>query len=58
MEIIYDIRKTSTSPLVISFPGPVPYKSDKAIRYKYNATIIKDGVEVPLPSVVHIIDVS
>ncbi|XP_050876207.1 uncharacterized protein LOC127079897 [Lathyrus oleraceus] len=58
VEIIYDSRKTSASPLVISFPGPVPYKSDKAIPYKYNATMIEDGVVVPLPSVVNIVDVS
>lgn len=42
MEIIYDIRKISASPLVISLPDLVPYKFDKAIPYKYNAIMIKD----------------
>ena len=30
---------------MISLPGPVPYKSDKDVPYKYNATILEDGVE-------------
>ncbi|XP_050895845.1 uncharacterized protein LOC127102527 [Lathyrus oleraceus] len=58
MEIIYDNQKTFASPLIISFPGLVPYKYDKAIPYKYNATMIENGVEVPLPSIVNIVDVS
>ena len=28
--------KPTITPFVISLPGPVPYKSDKAIPYKYN----------------------
>ncbi|XP_058733755.1 uncharacterized protein LOC131605416, partial [Vicia villosa] len=46
---------------IICLPGPVPYNSDKAVPYNYNATMIKDGQEVPLPtlsSVVNIADVS
>lgn len=58
VEIIYDDRKTFASPLVISLPGTVPYKSDKAIPYKYNATMIEDRVKFHLPSVVNIADVS
>jgi len=27
----------------------LPYVSDKAIHYKYNATMIEDGREVPIP---------
>ena len=38
----------SLTPLVISLPGPIPYKSDKVVPYKYNATILEDGVEVPI----------
>ncbi|MCI61708.1 hypothetical protein A2U01_0082965, partial [Trifolium medium] len=41
--------------------GSVPYTSNKAIPYKYNATMIEDGREVlipPLPSVVNIAKVS
>ena len=40
--------KPAVTPLVISLPGPVPYKSDKVVPYKYNATILEDGVEVPI----------
>ena len=40
--------KPTVTPLVISLLGPVPYKSDKAVPYKYNATILEDGVEVPI----------
>lgn len=57
VEIIYNNRKTSSFPLVIILPGPVLYKSNKAIPYKYNATMIEDKVEVHFPSVVNIADV-
>ncbi|XP_039684982.1 uncharacterized protein [Medicago truncatula] len=42
--------KGSIEPLVIRLLGPVPYTSTKAIPYKYNATTIENGVEVPLAS--------
>ena len=58
MEITYDSRKSSVTSLVICLPGPVPYQSEKAIPYKYNATMMEDGKEVPLPSVVNITDIS
>lgn len=41
--------------------GHTPYESDKVIPYKYNATMLEDGKEVPIPSissVVSIVDVS
>jgi len=37
------------APLVICLPGPVPYVSEKAIPYRYNATMIEDGREIPTP---------
>ena len=40
--------KPAITPLVISLPGPVPYKLDKVIPYKYISTILEDGVEVPI----------
>jgi hypothetical protein len=40
----------NVEPLVIRLPGPVSYASTKAIPYKYNATMIENGVEVPLVS--------
>jgi hypothetical protein len=54
LEIFYESQKSVVAPLVICLPGPMPYASEKAIPYKYNATMIKDGREVaipPLPSV-------
>jgi len=40
--------KENVEPLVIRLPGPVPYVSAKAIPYKYNATMVENGVELPL----------
>ena len=40
--------KPVVSPVVILLPGLVPYESDKVVPYKYNATILEDGVEVPV----------
>ncbi|XP_050877776.1 uncharacterized protein LOC127081573 [Lathyrus oleraceus] len=59
--IAYDGQKTAVSPLVICLVGLTPYKSDKVMPYKYNATMVEDGKEVSipaLPSVVNITDVS
>ena len=43
------VRK-DVEPLVIRLPGPVPYTSAKAIPYKYSATMLENGKEVPLVS--------
>ena len=40
--------KPTIAPVLICLSGPVPYKLDKAVPYKYNATILEDGVEVPI----------
>ncbi|XP_050918894.1 uncharacterized protein LOC127136374 [Lathyrus oleraceus] len=58
IQITYDSRKTSVTPLVINLPGPVPYQSDKVVSYKYNATMTDNGKDVPLPSIVNVADVS
>ena len=42
--------KENVEPLVIRLPGPVPFVSTKVVPYKYNATMIENGVEVPLVS--------
>ncbi|KAI5409895.1 hypothetical protein KIW84_055377 [Lathyrus oleraceus] len=50
----------SVSLLVIRLAGHVPYSSDKVVPYKYNATMIENGQEVPLSVanlVVNILDV-
>lgn len=39
----------------------MPYESDRVIPYKYHATMLEDGKEVPIPSlssIVNIVDVS
>ncbi|KAI5436221.1 hypothetical protein KIW84_022622 [Lathyrus oleraceus] len=59
--IRYDGSKQKVSPALIIKPaGPMPYSSDKAIPFRYNAVAVEDGKEVPLPSpsVVNIADVS
>lgn len=50
----------SVSSLVIRLVGPIPYSSNKVVPYKYNATKIENGQEVPPPAanlVVSIADV-
>jgi hypothetical protein len=50
IEVTFNSQKSAASTLVICPPGSVPYISEKAIPYKYSATMIEDGREVPLPS--------
>ncbi|XP_050920028.1 uncharacterized protein LOC127137625 [Lathyrus oleraceus] len=47
--IAYNGQKIVVSPLVIQLAGPMPYKSDKVVPYKYNATMVADGKEVHIP---------
>ncbi|KAI5389174.1 hypothetical protein KIW84_074722 [Lathyrus oleraceus] len=59
--IRYDGSKQKVSPsLIIKPAGPVPYSSDKAIPFRYNAVAVEYGKEVTLPSssIVNIADVS
>ena len=50
--------KPFVAPVVICLPGHVPYESDKAAPYKYNVTILEDGVEVPIQSLSNIKNIS
>ncbi|GAU10854.1 hypothetical protein TSUD_425380, partial [Trifolium subterraneum] len=50
IEVAYNSQRSIVTPLVISLPGPMPYISEKAIPYKYNATMIENGHEVPIPA--------
>ncbi|GAU52030.1 hypothetical protein TSUD_418580, partial [Trifolium subterraneum] len=50
IEVAYNSQRSIVTPLVISLPGPMPYNSEKAIPYKYNATMIENGREVPIPA--------
>ena len=55
-----NIVNRSILPLVIRLAGPVPYASDRDVPYRYNATMMENGQEVPLPttnSVVNIADI-
>src|ERR1051325_6739204 len=49
VEIEYNGSNVPGSPLVICLPGPVSYSSTKAIPYQYNATVIENGKEKPMP---------
>lgn len=49
------------TPLIIYFPGLVPYESDKVVPWRYNATVLEDGKEVMIEvdrSVDNVADVS
>jgi hypothetical protein len=50
VEVTFNSQKPLVSTLMICPPGSMPYTSEKAIPYKYNATMIENGREVPLPS--------
>ncbi|KAL5131809.1 hypothetical protein HKD37_12G034614 [Glycine soja] len=41
LEISYNSGESTTTPLVISLPGPMPYASLKAVPYKYSATMLE-----------------
>ncbi|XP_050877328.1 uncharacterized protein LOC127081085 [Lathyrus oleraceus] len=59
--IAYDGQKTVVSPLIIHLASPTPYKFDKVVPYKYNATMVEEDKEVPIPAfpfVVNITDAS
>ena len=45
VEIAY-CNRPAIAPVVIWFPGAVPYRLERAIPYKYNATILEDSVKV------------
>lgn len=34
------------TPLIICFPGPISYESDKVVPCRYNTTVLEDGKEV------------
>jgi len=61
IEVTYNSAKPAVTPLVICMPGPLPYTSQRAIPYKYEATTLEDGKEIPLhplASVVNIVESS
>ncbi|XP_050889265.1 uncharacterized protein LOC127094480 [Lathyrus oleraceus] len=56
--IAYDGQKTVVSPLVIRLTGPTPYKSDKVVPYKYNATMVEDSKEVHIPTFLSVVNIA
>jgi hypothetical protein len=42
VEVTFNSQQSAVTPLVICLSGPMPYTSDKAVPYKYNATMIED----------------
>src|SRR3954468_13413711 len=58
IEVTYNKPKVPIAPLIICLPGHVPYDSDKAVPYNYNATMIKNGQEVPLPTLSSVVNIA
>ncbi|KAI5419197.1 hypothetical protein KIW84_043391 [Lathyrus oleraceus] len=52
------VNNKSVSPLVIRLEGPVQYASDKAVPYQYNATMLENGQEVPLPTTSYVMSIT
>ncbi|KAL5167308.1 hypothetical protein HKD37_18G052050 [Glycine soja] len=41
LEISYNSGESTTTPLVVGLPGPMPYASLKAVPYRYSATMLE-----------------
>ncbi|XP_050915476.1 uncharacterized protein LOC127130527 [Lathyrus oleraceus] len=54
VEIAYHPRE----PVVIFPPGPMPYTSDKAVPYRYAATIIEIGKEVEIKTLASVTNIA
>jgi len=58
LEVTYNGAKPAVTPLVICLPGPLSYTSERAIPYKYDATILEDGKEMPLPPLAYMVNIA
>jgi hypothetical protein len=58
LEMIYNSGESTVRPLVIRPPGPMPYTSERAIPYRYEATIVQDGGEVPIPPLLSFVNIT
>lgn len=56
--ISYNGQKSVVSPLVIRLDGPTSYEYDKDVSYKYKATMLEDGKEVPIPSFSSVVNIA
>ncbi|GAU10130.1 hypothetical protein TSUD_421320 [Trifolium subterraneum] len=54
LEMIYNSGEPTVTPLVICLPGPMPYTSLRAVPYRYDATMLQDGVEKPIPPLIYV----
>ncbi|GAU51892.1 hypothetical protein TSUD_416770 [Trifolium subterraneum] len=54
LEMIYNSGEPTVTPLVICVPGPMPYTSLRAVPYRYDATMLQDGVETPIPPLISV----
>ncbi|GAU43337.1 hypothetical protein TSUD_398820 [Trifolium subterraneum] len=54
LEMIYNSGEPTVSPLLICLPGPMPYTSLRAVPYRYDATMLQDGVETPIPPLISV----
>ncbi|GAU10057.1 hypothetical protein TSUD_423010, partial [Trifolium subterraneum] len=54
LEMIYNSGEPTVTPLVICLPGPMPYTSLRAVPYRYDATMLQDGVETPIPPLISV----
>ncbi|GAU16666.1 hypothetical protein TSUD_326160 [Trifolium subterraneum] len=54
LEMIYNSGEPTITPLVICLSGPMPYTSLRVVPYRYDATMLQDGVETPIPSLISV----
>ncbi|GAU40233.1 hypothetical protein TSUD_219430 [Trifolium subterraneum] len=54
LEMIYNSGEPTVNPLVICLPGPMPYMALRAVPYRYDATMLQDGVEIPIPPLISV----
>ncbi|GAU51898.1 hypothetical protein TSUD_416830, partial [Trifolium subterraneum] len=54
LEMIYNSGEPTVNPLVICLPGPMPYTSLRVVPYRYDATMLQDGEEIPIPPLISV----
>ncbi|KAK2375367.1 hypothetical protein QL285_076259 [Trifolium repens] len=54
IEVTFNSEKSVVAPFVIRLSGPFPYTSQKAVPYKYDATMLQDGKETPIPPLISV----
>ncbi|GAU49442.1 hypothetical protein TSUD_407340 [Trifolium subterraneum] len=54
LEMIYNSGEPTVTPLVICLLGPMPYTSLRVVPYRYDATMLQDGVETPIPPLISV----